>query len=117
MLKIYGGLVEQRGKVVVSDVCCLFNTAGSIIYLVFFFLVYKRQTFNSEHLCRPNGIDGNRQVRRVVGRTSNLKISRLHLEEKWIQKECSTCITIIFFVIRPIILICDAVVAVAVLIS
>lgn len=48
MPKIYGGLVEQRGKVVVSDVCCLFNSVGSILYLVFFFFVYKRQTFNSE---------------------------------------------------------------------
>ena len=119
MPKIYGGLVEQRGNEGVTEVCYLFNSVGSILYLEFFFLVYKRQTYNSEHFFCPIGIDDlrNRQLRRVVARTSNLKISRRHLEEKCIHKECSTCITIIFFVIRPIILICDTVVAAAVLIS
>ena len=59
MPQIYGGLVEQFGNVVVSDVCCLCNSLGSILDKVFYSLFAKDKhiTVNNFSKCRSNGND------------------------------------------------------------
>ena len=101
MPKIYGGLVEQRGKVVVSDVCCLFNSVDSILYLVLFFLVYKRQTYNMEQFfCVVEMASMVYEIDRCVALSAEPQIWKFHVviwKKNGSRKSAVRALRLIFF--------------------